>query len=94
MTYYRSPITIPAGINVTRVHVGVLGRTDSDGQKVTNQTAAFVSSLQAHLDGGTIQPISCQLWEENGWNGLINALEHVQSGAKIDKRIVVKVQGL
>lgn len=82
---------IPAGIKITRVHVGVLGRTDPDSQKVTNETAAFVTALQPYLDNGDITSVPHQLWKEDGWNGLIHALEYLQT-ASVNKRTVVKVQ--
>ena len=83
---------IPSSINVTRPHVGILGRGDPDAQRVTRQAAAFTSSLQTHLDNESIVPVPHRVWGKRGWEGLIEALEYVQYGGNVDKKLAVEVQ--
>lgn len=87
----RNNYTVPAGVVEYRVSIGMLGRGSDIGRHITRETAGLVPVLEGLVAEGAVRPVECELFDESGWEALIDGLKYYAEG-KAAKKLVVCVQ--
>ena len=88
---FRTEISVGEHIQMFRVSLGVIGRSDSqEAIDISEKSAAMVKIFEGYLKEGILKPLAYQTVEGTGWDKVIEGIALLESG-KAAKKIVVKV---